>query len=285
MSPCAVWLSKDGASDVVASNVIVETSDSMTCALDVGLAPFGIWDVFIRILLVRPILPSGFRIIEGPAPVISAVSPDSGYVGFPVHIDSITGANFLAGAGVQFQKSGESSIIASDVVVGSPGFISCDFDLTGAAVGPWDVVVVNPDGQRDTLAQGFQISTASAPEIHSIDPAMGDVDDVVYIRALEGTGFLPTTAPRLEKPGEPDIAATNITIASPESITCYFDLTDVAVGYWDVVVENGDGQQDILEDGFTVLALPIVDLIDPESWEVGETVTLPILRGAGSSIL
>ncbi len=39
--------------------------------------------------------------------------------------------------------------------------ITCDFDLTGASTGTWDVVVTNPDTQEGTLPFGFRVQLSS----------------------------------------------------------------------------------------------------------------------------
>jgi hypothetical protein len=43
------------------------------------------------------------------------------------------------------------------VVVVDPTQITCDFDLSGADTGAWDVVVTNPDAQSSTLPGGFTV--------------------------------------------------------------------------------------------------------------------------------
>jgi hypothetical protein len=59
---------------------------------------------------------------------------------------------------VQIRKEGSAAIVAANVTVAADGkSLACGLDLTGAATGPWDVVVtVNGCGPA-TLPAGFQI--------------------------------------------------------------------------------------------------------------------------------
>ena len=70
----------------------------------------------------------------------------------------ISGAGFIPGATVRLSQSGQSDIIASPANVTQSGTaIAVTFDLNGAALGPWDVVVTNPDGSHVTLPDGFTV--------------------------------------------------------------------------------------------------------------------------------
>lgn len=83
-----------------------------------------------------------------PAPVLLAINPDHGPVAGGTAV-TLTGANFLAGAGVTF-----GGTAATDVIVASESSITC---VTPAhAAGFVDVVVTNPDTQTGTLAGGFR---------------------------------------------------------------------------------------------------------------------------------
>jgi hypothetical protein len=72
---------------------------------------------------------------------------------------SITGSNFLDGAGVRLSMAGQSDIEATVVTVDSSTRISATLDIAGAPVGDWDVVVRNPDGQEAVLEDAFAVTT------------------------------------------------------------------------------------------------------------------------------
>ena len=72
-------------------------------------------------------------------------------------ITDLAGSGFLSGASVRLSRTGQADIQATNVNVVSGSRITCDLDLTGAALGNWDVVVTNPDSQQATLAGGFRV--------------------------------------------------------------------------------------------------------------------------------
>ena len=74
---------------------------------------------------------------------------------------TINGSGFIAGqTTVKLQRQGSSDIVATNVTVyGGGTSLTCDVDLTGAALGRWNVRVDNgnPLCQSDTLASGFNV--------------------------------------------------------------------------------------------------------------------------------
>jgi hypothetical protein len=52
------------------------------------------------------------------------------------------------------------------------------------------------------------------------------------------------------------ISATGVSVVNPTKISCFFDLTGIPTGQYDVVVTNPDKQQRILVNRFTVTASP-----------------------------
>jgi hypothetical protein len=77
-----------------------------------------------------------------------------------VNILSITGLKFSDGVTVKLTKSGEDDIVATSVLLTGDSEISCEFDLTGASVGAWDLMV--SDGVLDPgiLDNGFTVTNA-----------------------------------------------------------------------------------------------------------------------------
>ncbi|WP_250987966.1 PKD domain-containing protein [Methanoculleus oceani] len=96
-----------------------------------------------------------------PIPTIAGIIPDSGPNTGPVSITDLSGTGFIDGATVKLTRAGEAEIVATDVSVVSSTQITCTLDLTGAAVGSWNVVVANPGGQPVTLADGFSVTEAA----------------------------------------------------------------------------------------------------------------------------
>lgn len=75
-------------------------------------------------------------------PSVESIDPSYGVRGATASV-SITGANFVSGqTTVKLARTGQSDIVASNVVVASGGgSLTCDLDLAGVAPGHWDVVV------------------------------------------------------------------------------------------------------------------------------------------------
>ena len=61
--------------------------------------------------------------------------------------------------------AGQPDIGGTNTTVVSATRVTCDFDLTDAAPGAWDVVLTNPDGQSATLSDGFTVIDASAKKM------------------------------------------------------------------------------------------------------------------------
>ena len=70
---------------------------------------------------------------------------------------TISGIKFKPGADVRLTKPGLPDIIATGVTVMSETQITCQFNLTGAGTGQWNVKVTNSDTKSGTLASGFTI--------------------------------------------------------------------------------------------------------------------------------
>ena len=78
----------------------------------------------------------------------------------------VSGEGFAEGATVRLTRAGEADIIGNPVQVDvAASAIATTFDLTGRAIGLWDVVVTNPDATSKTQAAGFAIEAGRAPEL------------------------------------------------------------------------------------------------------------------------
>ena len=100
------------------------------------------------------------RTDAAPGPTVTSITPNNGENTGVVSITDLAGSNFQPGATVKLSMTGQADIDASNVVVDSAQ-ITCDFDLSGAATGAWDVVVTNPDTQTGTLSGGFTVYSAA----------------------------------------------------------------------------------------------------------------------------
>jgi len=190
------------------------------------------------------------------APAVSGITPASGINTGPVTVTNLAGSGFAAGATVKFNRTGSPDIEGTGVSVESATKISCTFNLTGAAAGVYNVVVINPDGQAGMLSGGFTV-TGNPPVVTGIVPATGVNTGNVEIMELSGSSFESGANVVLNRTGYAGIIATDVVVADPATITCTFDLTGASPGTYNVVVANPDGQQGMLAGGFVITAPPL----------------------------
>jgi hypothetical protein len=260
MFPDSVWIEKTGEPRVLAGATTVVSATELSCGIDLLGASTGWWDVVVK----NPdgqagTLSAGFEIVGAPKPGISGVSPDSGAYGDYLSSRVLAWAGFVFPYSVWLQREGESRVIVEGPDVIPPGMITFDLDLYDVSRGWWDIVVKNPDGQSDTLSPGFYVIAAPKPETFSMSPDSVPYGDIIHGVVLSGSAFMGPASVKLQKDGEPDRVASDVTVVSPEVVTFTIGFYLAHRGYWDVVVENRDGQMDTLLSGVYVVPLP-----DPE---------------------
>ncbi|HSP41392.1 MAG TPA: MBG domain-containing protein, partial [Luteolibacter sp.] len=91
-----------------------------------------------------------------PPPVfLSSISPTSGLSGSLVTVE-ISGTSLGTDTVIKLSKSGQPDIPpVSQNAIGAD--LICQFDLSGAATGPWSVVATNPDESTSTLIDAFTV--------------------------------------------------------------------------------------------------------------------------------
>jgi hypothetical protein len=215
-----------------------------------------------------------------PAPLdVTGITPAGGLNTGPVAIPDLSGTGFIPGATVVLARAGFADIAASGVDVLSPSHLSCSLPVTGAHWGPWNVTVTNPDGQVDTLQDGFAV-TAPAPSVGSITPVKGYNTGSIFINNLAGTGFLPgATVTLVNATAGPGITATNVSVnPAGTSITCTLNLVGAAAAKRNVTVTNPDGQSGSLAGGFEIVPrFPVVTNMIPGTAENSGLVNTTIL--------
>lgn len=78
----------------------------------------------------------------------------------------VSGSGFVRGATVKLRRAGQAEIVGNPLHVDVGGSaIAVTFNLAGQSLGPWDVVVMNPDGSSKTLVGGFTIEQGRAPDL------------------------------------------------------------------------------------------------------------------------
>ena len=96
-------------------------------------------------------------------------------------------------------------------------------------------------------------SSTVAPGVTGITPNTGYTGTSVAVTGISGTNFITGATVQLVKSGNPNIAATGVTVVSANDITCTFAIpSNASVGAWDVQVTNQDGYVGSYANGFLV---------------------------------
>lgn len=221
-----VKLTKNGKNDISADNVQVISSTTITCSFDLTDATTGKWDVVVS----NPDngyakLKDGFKINH--QPLIKSMDPNTASSGTMVNIERISGNHFQPDASVRLSKDGQDSILGTNITVISATKISCSFDLVGASLGAWELIVINPDQGFASLRSGFMV--LSAPEVYSISPNNSGKGNTNCQVSLTGREYDPYITIKLEK-GNKSIDGMTIGMVSDDRIDCVFDLENASPG-------------------------------------------------------
>ena len=282
-----VWLAKSGASNITATVVTVNSLNLITCTFTLpgpSATSAGLWDVVVQNADGQSGSLSAAFTVTNPAPTVTGITPSTGVAGTTVPITNLAGTGFVSGATVTLTKSGSSNILATSVTVISPTQITCTLPLPAPSLttaGQWNVVVTNADGQSVTSANAFTV-TNPAPTVTGISPATGVAGSPVSGVIITGTNFVVGTTPTvwLAMSGQPNIAASVVTVTSPTQITCNLPtLPSItgSIGAWDVDVQNADGQLGVDTGAFTITyPPPSVTSISPDTGVAGTTVPVTI---------
>jgi len=159
-SGATVRLVQPGFAPVVGSGVSVSSSQiSGTFNLN------GLGMGLVNIEVINPdggsaILPSAFTIGKTP-PTITGVTPTTGALGSSVPI-TITGTNFATAVTV-FLGQGSLTIPCSSTTATSTSVVTttCDLSNSNAAIGSWNVTLINIDGGQSGTWSTFSITNSS----------------------------------------------------------------------------------------------------------------------------
>ncbi len=196
----------------------------------------------------------GFLINTTNSLTVTNITPNIGMNDGLVSITNLSGTSFKQNANVYLSKTGESQINATNISVISSSLITCTFNLTDVATGPWNVTVQNPDGETGTLYNGFAINSISYLSVTSITPNTGLNTGSVTITSISGDSFEIGATVNLTRTGQQNITAGSVQVVSPTQITCVIPLAGKSAGQWNVVVTNPGGQTGSLLNGFTITA-------------------------------
>lgn len=104
-------------------------------------------------------------------------------------------------------------------------------------------------------------SIEGAPFIVSVTPNLWYNDSSISVEII-GANISTDSTVKLERSGIPSpINGYNVSITSSTEMTCYFDLTNKSVGFWDVVITNPGPKTGSLINGFQIKSPPIPGLV------------------------
>ncbi len=195
-----------------------------------------------------------------PMPTILSNVPNYGYQDSIVDV-YIKGWNFIKGppsTTVRLKKKGEADVIGKNIFVSNENKIFCSFDLTGAASGFWDVVVINPEGYEGTLTKGFEVKSLF-PIITSISPEKGNNNAILRDVIIKGNNFSKGALVQLQKEGEADLSALDVNVYDGTKIICSLDLSKIRkTGKWDLKITNPDARAVVSKEIFQVMGYDMV---------------------------
>lgn len=155
----AAKLTKSGSSDIIGTDITFKDNTKITADLDLTGAEVGFWDVVVTNGCGTDGTGVGLFEVTCPVTKVTGFSPGMGSPGDFLDdaeiIGTIADGTQLA---AKLSKSGSSDIIGTDVNFVDGTKITADFDLTGAAIGLWDVVVTNGCGNEGTGAELFKVA-------------------------------------------------------------------------------------------------------------------------------
>ncbi|MBU1670256.1 MAG: hypothetical protein KKF41_08760 [Actinobacteria bacterium] len=185
------------------------------------------------------------------APAVSGANPASALQGRTLNVQ-ISGTDSHFVNGVSQAVFGGTGINVNSTTVTGPTQATANITISPTAAAGARSVTVNTGGESATLAGAFTVNNA-VPTVTGITPATAPKGTTVDVTDLAGTNFLAGATVRLKKGGQPDIVATNVSVASLTKMTCRFAVpVTAATGDWDVYVENANGQGGTLAGGFQV---------------------------------
>ncbi len=212
---------------------------------------------------------------SGTAPLVSTISPNTFVIGTGFDAN-VSGSNFTQGAWAKLTRTGSEDIVANSVIVNSSDSIKASFpSLDIAAVGNWNLVILNTSGKTVSKTDGIKI-VPPAPTIAFLSPNSGLSNESKSV-TISGTNFVPGALVKLVKDGQTDVLGSSITVVSDKSITCTFDLNGKSAGNWNLVVTNSDNQTTILNNAFSIsLPAPTVTSVSPATGSNVETKSVTI---------
>ena len=190
-----------------------------------------------------------FVVMPTPPPNITGFTPDNCIAGSLVPV-TITGQYFRIGGSetVTISQGSKTYTLQNQSV--SIGKITGIFSLpVDTPAGSWNITVINPDRQQNTIIGGLTIKLLPPPEVLSIAPNHGGMNTPVLV-TISGSNFLSNATVSLVRKDKA-LPGDKVSVVSNNSLTCVVSVPDTFVeGMWDVSVTNPDGQSGWMKNAY-----------------------------------
>ena len=201
---------------------------------------------------------NGFRIIN-PTPIISTISPSSGYNTTDFQI-TITGQRFVNG--IRATLDNGTTVISGTVSSFNTMKITAKFPLGGVNPGIYNITLTNPGDQNTTKKNCYTVQIpGDVPSITNLLPTSG-VNTALASVKVNGTNFrvgatVTISNGTTQKSGSVlSVTGTQMQITLP--------LAGLPIGIYNLTVQNKDGTNATLQNGFTVTnPTPAISSISP----------------------
>lgn len=225
----------------------------------------------------------------GSCPTLTSVSASVGGQGTTENV-TLTGTNFVIGAGNTTVTVSGSDVTVDNVVVNSETELTADFEIAGgAAAGARSVTVTTAAGSSGS--QTFTVLPPT-PTLTGLSPSTGAPGTFQSV-TLTGTGFIDGIGATTVAVTGDDVIAVNVTFVSGTELTADF-LTDgpAALGGRDVTVTTDGGTS--TAQTFTVVPAPgfgsftaapsILTVVQPTelAWSTTDATSCSIDNGVGT---
>lgn len=203
--------------------------------------------------------------ITNRAPVVSSVEPNILYQGTATATDvTVNGSNFVDKPSVVLiaEDSTTTSIASSNITFSSSTRLTFSITPSDLEVSLYDVRVVNPDNQSNTLADGLEITGNPPPTVTSVTPTSGWNQEDTRI-TITGEDFVSTPTVAIGTTQAKNVAFVNdtsITATAPSGMT---------IGMYDITVTNPNSLSGTLEGAFMV-----TDTAPPTITEISPTIMI-----------
>jgi PKD repeat protein len=271
-----------GAAVIPVSDVRVVDSTNLAGILTIPAdAQTGLYDLSVTRSsdgnLVK--VPGAFMVLLYPAPVVTSIDPVSTKAG-TLQRFALAGSNFQLGATVIFTSATGAKLLTT-AVTNSESEIVLTATFPNNGVGPWNVTVTNPDGGSATLPNALEVMPSNAetppPTVSSVTPSKGTAGMPLSL-TISGTDFTKRSSVKLTK-GSDELSGSRIVLMGSTSLRATVQVpSSAALGQYDLVVTNSDGQAGMLTGAVTISRgnSPAISALSPATMYTGTTTSFTL---------